>query len=108
MAVIDVVPDRALTFGDQALFQGVVKQLSDGAVVNVTNYTVTFRYWFNNGPKSTAAATLSDAANGEVQYRFGSPGLPGHGTMRYEWLVDDGTNPVMSTDTYEVRVRRRR
>jgi hypothetical protein len=97
-----------LTQGDQILFKNTIKNRSDGTVVNIAGYILTFRWWYNDGPVNTATGTITDSTNGLVQYQIPAPGLTTSGKLNYEWLVDDGSVEVMTDQVFQVSIRRKR
>jgi hypothetical protein len=105
---VKIIPSRrGLTQGDQVLFKATIKKRSDGTIINLSGYTIKFRYWFDSRPITEVAATISDAANGIAQYQFTS-GLSHSGLLHWEWKVSDGTYPVMSDESWSIPVRRKR
>lgn len=97
-----------LTQGDQVILRGTFKNRSDGTIIDISGYTITLRYWFNEGPVTAVTATNSDPTNGIAQYQFTGVGLSTSGLLKWEWLVDDGSVEVMSDQVFQAPVRRKR
>jgi hypothetical protein len=104
----------ALVVGDNTTFQ-VTCQDVDGDAIDLTNATVTFRYWLNDHDAAEETATVTDAANGiaTVTMPDANPstmvGVYERGTFEYEWHINDtGTSDEFtSVVTFSRTVRDR-
>lgn len=71
---------------------------STGAAINLTGYTAKFSYQEHDGSATVAAATVSDPANGKVQYTFTGSEFATAGRYRAQFWAGNGTNRFASVD----------
>lgn len=64
---------------------------ADGAVINLTGYSVRVTYKVDGGTQVVVTGTLSDAANGKAQYQWVASDIATAGEMAGELTVGNAT-----------------
>ncbi|MDT7040849.1 BppU family phage baseplate upper protein [Candidatus Nitronereus thalassa] len=72
------------------------KNNQDGQVLSLTGATVRLRYKIDGGAAQTVVMTITDAANGLVQYQFGDNELAVGLVLVGETEITDGTGKVVT------------
>jgi hypothetical protein len=68
---------------------------ADGAPVNLTGFTATFRLSINGQPGSSNAASVTTPLEGTVTYTWAADDLTA-GALRAEFVATNGTNTYIS------------
>ena len=71
-----------------------VTLLDNGTAVDLTGAAVALHYRIAGGTAKTATMTITDAANGVVEYQFGSGDLDAAGGFDYEVEVTDSGGKI--------------